>query len=156
CRESGPLAPRAGVRNPLAERADHDMPFPTFRSAAVALAPRAAVVLGSGLGAVVGRVVATAEIPFADVPGFAAPSVHGHSGRALVGLWGGTPVLVFQGRMHYYEGHPWERVTAPVRLAAELGVKTLILTNAAGGIRPDLRPGDLMAVRGHIQLLDRD
>jgi purine-nucleoside phosphorylase len=132
------------------------MSFPAFLSAARSLAPKAAVVLGSGLGRVVDRVAVTSEVSFADVPGFAAPTVHGHSGRALAGTWDGVPVLVFQGRMHYYEGNPWDRVTAPVRLAAELGVNRLILTNAAGGIRDDLNPGDLMAVRDHIKLLDRD
>lgn len=128
-------------------------PFAQFRPAASALAPRVAVVLGSGLGPVADRVRVTAEVRFADLPGFAAPTVRGHPGRAIVGTWDGVPVLVFQGRMHYYEGHPWDRLTAAVRLAADLGVKTLVLTNAAGGIRPDLAPGDLMLVRGHIALL---
>jgi purine-nucleoside phosphorylase len=132
------------------------MPFAAFLSAAGSLAPKAAVVLGSGLGRVVERLAVTAEIGFADLPGFAAPTVRGHSGRALAGAFDGVPVLVFQGRTHSYEGHPRDRVTAAVRLAADLGVKRLILTNAAGGIRADLNPGDLMAIRGHIKLLDRD
>jgi purine-nucleoside phosphorylase len=131
-------------------------PFATFRSALAASAPKAAIVLGSGLGRVVDRLAVTAEVSFTEVPDFAAPTVHGHSGRVLAGTWDGIPVLVFQGRMHYYEGHSWERVCAPVRLAAELGITRLILTNAAGGIREDLNPGDLMAIRNHIPLLDQN
>jgi purine-nucleoside phosphorylase len=130
------------------------MPDP-FLATAHALAPRHAVVLGSGLGPVVARLDVAAETAFATVPGFAAPSVHGHLGRILVGTWDGVPLLLFQGRMHFYEGNPWVRVTAPVRLAAELGVKVLLLTNAAGGIRADLAPGDLMRIADHIKLVDR-
>lgn len=131
-------------------------PFPDFLAAARALAPRTAVVLGSGLGASVARVRPAAEVQFADVPEFAAPTTLGHSGRVIAGTWAGVPVLVFQGRLHFYEGNPWGRVTAPVRLAADLGVRTLILTNAAGGIRDDLNPGDLMVISGHVSLLDPD
>ena len=130
--------------------------FDTFRDAATALAPRMAVILGSGLGTVVDRVHLVAEAKFADIPGFAAPTVYGHGGRVIVGTWANVPVLMFQGRMHFYEGHNWERATATVRLAAELGLQRMILTNAAGGIRDDLNPGDLMAIRGHLKLLDKE
>jgi purine-nucleoside phosphorylase len=132
------------------------MPFPAFLAAARSLAPRHAVVLGSGLGSVVSRFRIASEVAFAAVPGFAALSVRGHPGRVLVGAWDGVPLLLFQGRMHFYEGNPWDRVTATVRLAAELGVKVLLLTNAAGGIRADLGPGDLMRIRDHIKLVERD
>jgi purine-nucleoside phosphorylase len=125
-----------------------------FLAAARRLAPATAVVLGSGLGPVVDRITAAAAVPFGELPGFAAPTVHGHSGRAVIGTWDGVAVLAFQGRTHFYEGNPWERVTAAVRLAADLGVRRVVLTNAAGGLRDDLNPGDLMAVRGHVELLD--
>jgi purine-nucleoside phosphorylase len=131
------------------------MPDP-FLAAAHALAPRHAVVLGSGLGSVVTRLAVESEIVFSAVPGFAPPSVRGHTGRVMVGRWDGVPLLLFQGRMHFYEGNPWDRVTATIRFAAELGVKVLLLTNAAGGIRADLAPGDLMRITDHIKLVDRE
>lgn len=130
------------------------MAFDDLLSAALTHPPRVAVILGSGLGAVVDRVSPVAEAKFAVIPGFAAPTVHGHGGRAVLGDWAGVRVLVFQGRMHFYEGHTWDRATATVRLAAEFGVKRLLLTNAAGGIHDSLNPGDLMAIRDHIKLLD--
>lgn len=130
------------------------MAFDEFLAVARSHPPRVAVILGSGLGAVVDRVRPVAETKFADIPGFAAPTVHGHGGRAVLGDWAGVRSLVFQGRMHYYEGHTWDRATATVRLASELGVKVLLLTNAAGGIHDQLNPGDLMAIRGHIKWLD--
>jgi purine-nucleoside phosphorylase len=127
-------------------------PFETFAAAVRVHGPRAAVVLGSGLGAVPHRFAEVASIPFADVPGLAAPSVHGHSGAIDLGDCAGVPLLVFRGRLHSYEGHSWDRVAAPVRLMAGWGVKTLILTNAAGGIHARLGPGDLMVLRDHLWL----
>jgi purine-nucleoside phosphorylase len=91
-----------------------------------------------------------------DVPGLVGPTVAGHRGTLAVGTWAGAPVVVCSGRVHFYEGHPWERVTRLVKVVAELGAKVLLLTNAAGGIRADLNPGDLMLLRGHLKLLDRD
>jgi purine-nucleoside phosphorylase len=84
------------------------------------------------------------------------PTVQGHKGRLAVGDWAGTPALVFFGRLHFYEGHPWDVVTGTVRVLADLGAKILVLTNAAGGIHPSLGPGSLMAIRDHIGLLSRD
>jgi purine-nucleoside phosphorylase len=127
-------------------------PFDTFTAAVRAHGPRAAVVLGSGLGAVPHRFTEITSIPFADVPGLAAVSVQGHSGAIALGHCAGVPLLVFRGRLHFYEGHSWDRVAAPVRLMACWGVKTLILTNAAGGIHDRLNPGDLMVLRDHLWL----
>jgi purine-nucleoside phosphorylase len=127
--------------------------FADFERIARPLAPRAAVVLGSGLGDVAAEFRESASIPFGDVPNLAPPTVHGHSGRVVVGLWGATPTLLFLGRLHFYEGHNRDVVTGIVRVAADLGVKRLILTNAAGGIHPNLGPGSLMAIRGHFKLL---
>lgn len=119
------------------------------------LRPRLAVVLGSGLGAVPHGFVEAASVSFGEVTGLHAPSVHGHSGRIAVGTVGGSPLLVFRGRLHYYEGHTWEHVAGPVERAAEWGIKTLLLTNAAGGIRGDLDPADLMPLSGHLFLQRR-
>jgi purine-nucleoside phosphorylase len=127
-------------------------PLDAFTAAVRAHGPRVAVVLGSGLGAVPHRFIDVASIPFADVPGLVAPSIHGHSGAIGLGHCAGVPLLVFRGRLHAYEGHSWDQVAAPVRLMASWGVRTLILTNAAGGIHDRLGPGDLMVLRDHLWL----
>jgi purine-nucleoside phosphorylase len=127
-------------------------PFDAFTAAVETHRPRVAVVLGSGLGAVPHRVETLAAVSFADVPGLTAPSVHGHSGAIDLGRRAGVPLLVFRGRLHFYEGHSWDRVAGPVRLMAKWGVNTLFLTNAAGGIHNRLNPGDLMVLRNHLWL----
>ena len=124
--------------------------FAAFAEAARAAPPVAAIVLGSGLGSAA-RLCGACAVPFAEVPGLPAATVAGHRGRLALGEWAGRRVLVFEGRVHFYEGHPWRDVTAPVRAAARLGARVLLLTNAAGGIRDDLGPGSLMAVRDHIE-----
>jgi purine-nucleoside phosphorylase len=111
------------------------------------------VVLGSGLTPAASAFVEHATLNFAAVAGLASPTVAGHGGRIAVGQWAGIPVLLFHGRLHYYEGHSWTTVTYPIRLAQEWGITRIILTNAAGGIHPALIPGDVMALRGHIQWL---
>ena len=128
-------------------------PFDQFRATADRVKPRAAVVLGSGLAGVAELFVPAAVVGYGDVPGLVPPSVAGHRGLLAVGAWGGVTAVVCFGRVHLYEGHPWERVTRLVALAAELGVRALVLTNAAGGIRADLGPGSLMPIRGHLKLL---
>jgi purine-nucleoside phosphorylase len=112
--------------------------------------PRMALILGSGLSDIADRLTDAAELPFAHLPGMEAPGVPGHRGVLLLGLWAGVPVLVFAGRLHYYEGHPWDRVVQPIHIARKLGASMLIATNAAGCIRADLNPGDLLAVHGHL------
>ena len=114
------------------------------------LQPRIAVVLGSGQSNVLSGMCERAAVHFADVPNLAPPTVAGHSGGIVVGKLDDQPLLVFQGRTHFYEGHPWERVGAPIRFAASLGITTLLLTNAAGGIHPSLEPGSMMIVRDHL------
>jgi purine-nucleoside phosphorylase len=131
-------------------------PFDQFRAAVASLPPRAAVVLGSGLGSAADSLVVSAEVAYADVPGLVPPTVHGHRGRMAVGHWAGTPVVVCFGRVHFYEGHPWDRVTALVRMLAGFGAKTLVLTNAAGGIHPALEPGSLMVLNRHLTLYGPD
>lgn len=112
--------------------------------------PEVAFVLGSGLGPVVERVRAEYRIGFADVPGLVPPTVPGHGGETILGEWAGRRVLVFSGRLHFYEGHSAERVAAPVRIAQQLGAGALVLTNASGGIRADLVPGTLMVLTDHL------
>ncbi len=128
-------------------------PFAAFARTAASLAPRTAVVLGSGLAGATAAFAERASVGFGDIPGLVPPTVHGHGGRLAVGEWVGVPALLFLGRLHFYEGHPWSVVTGTVRIAAELGATRIVLTNAAGGIHASLAPGDLMAIRGHLKLL---
>jgi inosine/guanosine/xanthosine phosphorylase family protein len=115
--------------------------------------PRALVVLGSGLGGVVDAMEIVAEAPFGALPGYAESGVVGHAGRFVFGRIAGTPVLVMQGRIHLYEGHPVDRVVLPVRAARLLGCGVLIATNAAGGIAPRLRVGQTMMITDHVNLM---
>ena len=113
--------------------------------------PRTVLVLGSGLGTIAQRLQLLASVRFADIPGLPSVSVGGHAGVLMLGEWVGRRLLVFAGRLHYYEGHPWEIVVRPIQLAAALGVREAILTNAAGGIADQLGPGCLMAIRDHLE-----
>ncbi len=117
------------------------------------LAPRVGVVLGSGLGEFADRVAERTVIEYAGIPHFRRVSVAGHAGRLVLGTVGGMPVAVLQGRYHYYEGHDISDVVFPVRVLGRLGIQSLLLTNAAGGISRELRPGDLMIIRDHINLM---
>ncbi|NJD20053.1 MAG: purine-nucleoside phosphorylase [Gemmatimonadetes bacterium] len=117
--------------------------------------PAATLVLGSGLGHVVEMVRDPVTIPFEEVPDLPAAGVAGHAGRFVAGFLGGRYVLVQAGRYHFYEGHPGEVVAAPVRLSCALGVDTLVLTNAAGGVDPELEPGDLVLLADHLNLMGR-
>jgi purine-nucleoside phosphorylase len=114
--------------------------------------PEFAVVLGSGLGGITERVRPSTPLPFASIPDLTGARVDGHDGRVVLGDWAGRRVLVFSGRVHAYEGHSPAKVTAAVRLAKMLGANRLILTNAAGGIRDDLVPGTLMAIRAILDM----
>jgi purine-nucleoside phosphorylase len=129
-----------------------DPDFSAFRALALAQPPRVAIVLGSGLGDVVRRIKIRTSVSFDAVPELSGTTIDGHRGRISLGDWVNQRVLVFEGRLHFYEGHPWETVTAPVRLARSLGARYLLLTNAAGGIAERLQPQSLMAVREHIEL----
>ncbi len=114
--------------------------------------PRIGLILGSGLGSLADEVAEASTIPFAEVPHFPQATVEGHSGRLVIGRLAGKTVLVMQGRIHYYEGYTMEEVVLPVRVMQALGVKTLIVTNAAGGLNPAFRAGDLMLITDHIGL----
>ena len=121
--------------------------------AAFGTIPRIAVVLGSGLGELADRMTEAIAISYDRIPHFPRPTVAGHSGRAIAGRLSETPTLMFQGRFHHYEGYDLDAVTFPVRVLQQLGVRALILTAATGGIRSDLRAGDLVLLTDHLNLL---
>jgi purine-nucleoside phosphorylase len=124
------------------------------RARAGGLEPRVAVVLGSGLGdAVQEDLDVRAELAFDELPGFPPAAVPGHAGRLVLGELYGVPVLVQFGRVHLYEGHPMSTVTLPTRLLGHLGVRTLVLTNAAGGLDPEMPLGLLVLIRDHINFM---
>ena len=114
--------------------------------------PRLGIILGSGLGDFAETLTNSRRIPFSSLPDFPASTIEGHSGNFVLGELKETPIICVQGRIHYYEGHAMSVVTHSVRLLAGLGIKYLVLTNAAGGINRRLKPGDLMVVRDHISL----
>jgi purine-nucleoside phosphorylase len=117
------------------------------------LRPSLAMVLGSGFNHVLRQFTVDAEIPYAKLAGFPKTSVAGHDGKLFIGRLGGTPVLVLNGRAHFYEGHALEQVTFPVRVLPEFGIRDLLLTNAAGGVNRRFRPGDFMYLTDHINLM---
>jgi purine-nucleoside phosphorylase len=114
--------------------------------------PRVGVVLGSGLGAVADAVEDPVVVGYEQLPGFPRPSVEGHAGKAVIGTIGGVPVAVLQGRAHLYEGGDPAAIRTPVRALRDAGAEILVLTNAAGSLRPDVGPGSLMAITDHINL----
>jgi purine-nucleoside phosphorylase len=126
-------------------------PYVLLCEACRAQPPRTVIVLGSGLGSVASGMRPLRAVSFAEVPGLPAAAVHGHRGLLTLGEWAGQRVLLFEGRLHYYEGHSWEVVVRPIQAAASLGVRVALLTNAVGGIAEALAPGSLMAVRDHLE-----
>jgi purine-nucleoside phosphorylase len=111
-----------------------------------------AVILGSGLASAADRLHDARSVAYATVPGFPEPTVAGHPGRILCGRWGGKRVLIFCGRVHAYEGYPAAEIAFPVRVAATLGVHTMIVTNVSGGIEPAYTVGEIVAIRDHLNL----
>ena len=118
--------------------------------------PTVAIVLGSGLGALADRVADAVRIPYTAIPGFHVPTVPGHKGELVCGTLGGKTVLCQSGRFHAYEGHSADVTALPVRVFAALGISTVILTNAAGGVNPKFGPGTLMLISDHINLTGRN
>ena len=116
------------------------------------LAPRLGIILGSGLGNFAAQVEDPTAIPYAEIPHFPQSTVEGHSGKLILGHIAGVPVAVMQGRVHAYEGYPLSEVTFPTRVLGLVGCKTLIVTNAAGGINTTYRQGSLVAIADHINL----
>jgi purine-nucleoside phosphorylase len=117
------------------------------------LNPRIGIVLGSGLGAAADAVEAPVIVPYGKIPHFPQSTVAGHSGRIVAGRLGGEPVIVMQGRVHFYEGYSPQQVTFPMRVLGTLGVRAAVLTNAAGGIAEGYRIGQLVALADHINLM---
>jgi purine-nucleoside phosphorylase len=118
--------------------------------------PRIAIVLGSGLGYLADQITDSVRIPYQEIPGFPATSVVGHSGEVVIGRLAGKEVLAQSGRFHLYEGHAATTAALPVRVFGELGVDTLLLTNAAGGIRRTFSSGTVMLIADHINLTFRN
>ena len=115
--------------------------------------PEVGIILGTGLGGLVGSMDIKVSIDYHDIPDFPVSTVEGHSGRLIFGMLGGRRVVAMQGRFHYYEGYePWQ-VVFPVRVMKFLGIKTLFVSNASGGINPSFRTGDIMVITDHINLI---
>ncbi|PIE84278.1 MAG: purine-nucleoside phosphorylase [Bacteroidia bacterium] len=115
--------------------------------------PSVAVVLGSGLGGFAETITDAVRIPYGELPDFPVSTVAGHEGAFVVGRVGGRLILAMAGRFHYYEGYTMEEVTLGIRVMARLGIRTVVLSNASGGVNPAFRPGDLMLLCDHINLM---
>jgi len=122
----------------------------TYIRTKTAIAPMVGLILGSGLGQLADEIEDKAVIPYQDIPHFPQSTVAGHKGQLVLGTLKGKPVIAMQGRFHYYEGYTMEQVTFPVLVMKQLGIDTIIVTNAAGGINKDFTPGQLMIITDHI------
>ncbi len=114
--------------------------------------PNSAIILGSGLGALVNRIKVEVEIPYNEVPNFPVSTVEGHKGCLIFGTLGKKYVMAMQGRFHYYEGYSMKEVTFPIRVMKAIGIKTVFVSNASGGMNPNFKVGDLMLITDHINL----
>ncbi len=117
------------------------------------LVPRVGIILGSGLGGFAAQVVAEATVPYSTIPGFPVSTAIGHKGQLTLGHFAGHPVAVLEGRFHLYEGYSPDQVVRPVHLLKALGVEVLIATNAAGGLNPHYRVGDVVVVEDHVNMM---
>ena len=134
----------------LFERAEHAARIIRAR---MKVEPRVGVVLGSGLGAFADEFEEAVSIPYQEIPGFGRSTAEGHAGQLVIGKIEQVPLLAMKGRLHYYEGYSLEEVTFPIRTFKLLGLKTIILTNASGGINVQLSPGTLMVITDHMNLM---
>ncbi len=133
---------------------DIDAVAQAIRARVPGFTPRVGLILGSGLGAVAEAASdVVARIPYAELPDWPESTVVGHAGQLLLGTWAGQPIMLMQGRAHYYEGYTMAQIGLPIRVMRRLGVQILIVTNAAGAVNPDFNPGDLMLIQDHINLL---
>ena len=115
--------------------------------------PETAIILGSGLGKIVEQLEVECAIDYASIPHFPVSTVEGHEGKLISGRLGNTSVLVMQGRFHFYEGYTMGEVIFPIRVMKFLGIKTLVVSNAAGGMNPEFKIGDIMVINDHINLM---
>lgn len=114
--------------------------------------PEIAIILGTGLGELINDIEIISKINYRDIPNFPVSTVEGHKGELIYGKLGGKPVLAMQGRFHFYEGYSLKELTFPVRVMHEMGIKTLLVSNASGGLNPGFRIGDLMMITDHINM----
>jgi purine-nucleoside phosphorylase len=117
------------------------------------LRPEIGIILGTGLGSLADKVAVQARIPYTELPHFPTSTVDTHAGELVLGTLGGVPVVALSGRFHYYEGYTLQQVTFPIRVAKALGIHTLVVSNAAGGLNPHFRAGDLMLIADHINFM---
>ena len=117
------------------------------------LEPKLGVILGTGLGTLVEEIQIAQRISYADIPHFPRSTVNSHAGELVLGTLAGKPIIAMAGRFHYYEGYSLQRVTFPIRVAKALGITTLIVSNAAGGLNPQFSAGDLMLITDHINMI---
>lgn len=115
--------------------------------------PEIGIILGSGLGGLVAEIEIAFSFPYTEIPNFPVSTVEGHPGRLIFGLLGGKKIIAMQGRFHYYEGYTMKEVTFPVRIMKALGIKTLCVSNASGGMNPAFKVGELVLINDHISLL---
>ncbi len=118
--------------------------------------PKIGLILGSGLGVLAEEIVNPIKIPYHEIPEFPVSTVEGHAGQLVIGELDGVQVVAMQGRFHFYEGYSLHKVTFPVRVMKEIGVETVIVTNAAGGVNTDFKPGDLMLISDHINNMSQN
>ena len=122
----------------------------SWLKARMTTSPETAIILGTGLGQLASEITDTYELPYAEIPNFPVSTVEGHSGKLIFGRLGGKDIIAMQGRFHYYEGYSMKEVTFHVRVMYELGIKTLFVSNAAGGMNPAFQIGDVMVITDHI------
>jgi len=122
-------------------------------SAKSSIRPEIGMILGSGLGSIAELCTDATVIPYAEIPHFHTTSVEGHAGKVIIGNFNGVPTIFLQGRFHFYEGYSMQEVVFPTRTICGMGIQTLILTNAAGGVNTRYRPGDLMLIEDHLNLM---
>ncbi len=134
----------------MLEKINHTV---SFIQSKVKYTPEVGIILGTGLGGLVNDIKIDVSIEYKDIPDFPVSTVEGHHGRLIFGTLGGKKIVAMQGRFHYYEGYPMTTVTYPVRVMKYLGIKTLLLSNASGGVHPDFEIGDLMIINDHINLI---
>ena len=122
----------------------------SWLKARMTTSPKTAIILGTGLGQLASEITDKLEFPYSEIPNFPVSTVEGHSGKLIFGKLGGVDILAMQGRFHYYEGYSMKDVTFPVRVMYEIGIKTLFVSNAAGGMNPAFKIGDIMIITDHI------